>query len=113
MYLSNVDGELIGALEDMYGYVDAWSLRACLVGTFSRGNEDYFENGWSMGGDYYVIYNCTGRRDAGTEYENSYVPLDELRYYLMTRPRSTAPAREQTAVQRDKARLMRRLRGRH
>ena len=37
--------------------------------------------------------------------------LDELRYYLMTRPRSTAPAREQTAVQRDKARLMRRLRG--
>ena len=83
VYLSNVDGELIGALEDMYGYVDAGSLRACLVGTFSRGNEDYFENGWSRDGDYYVIYNCTSMSDAGTEYENSYVPLDELRYVTL------------------------------
>ena len=37
--------------------------------------------------------------------------LDELRYYLMTRPRAAAPEREQTAVQKDKARLLRRLRG--
>lgn len=37
--------------------------------------------------------------------------LDELRYYLMTRPRAAAPEREQTMVQKDKARLLRRLRG--
>ncbi len=37
--------------------------------------------------------------------------LDELRYYLMTRPRAALPERAQTAVQKDKARLLRRLRG--
>ncbi len=36
--------------------------------------------------------------------------LDELRYYLMTRPTRTAPPLEQTAIQRDKERRLRRLR---
>lgn len=38
--------------------------------------------------------------------------LDELRYYLMTKPHNSAPEKPPTAVQRDKARLMRRLRAR-
>lgn len=38
--------------------------------------------------------------------------LDELRYYLMTKPHRDPPAAAPTAVQRDKARLARRLRGR-
>ncbi len=35
--------------------------------------------------------------------------LDELRYYLMTKPGREPPSRESTPVQRDKQRLMRRL----
>ncbi len=35
--------------------------------------------------------------------------LDEMRYYLMTRPKKTPPALEKTAIQRDKERRMRRL----
>ncbi len=35
--------------------------------------------------------------------------MDELRYYLMTKPGREAPAREKTPVQRDKEKLMRRL----
>ena len=38
--------------------------------------------------------------------------LDELRYYLMTKPHNAAPAAELSAVQRDKARLIRARRGR-
>ena len=38
--------------------------------------------------------------------------LDELRYYLMTKPHNASPAAELTAVQRDKERLIRRMRGR-
>ena len=38
--------------------------------------------------------------------------LDELRYYLMTKPHNSPPAAELTAVQRDKERLIRRMRGR-
>ena len=34
--------------------------------------------------------------------------MDELRYFLMTKPHNAPPAREPTPVQRDKARLMRR-----
>ena len=37
--------------------------------------------------------------------------LDELRYYLMTKPHNTPPSAPLTPVQKDKARLMRRLRG--
>lgn len=36
--------------------------------------------------------------------------LDEMRYYLMTRPNHAKPAPEKTAVQRDKERLARRIR---
>ena len=36
--------------------------------------------------------------------------LDELRYYLMTKPRAQPPVAEPTAVQKDKARLLRRAR---
>ena len=36
--------------------------------------------------------------------------LDELRYYLMTKPRAEPPAPVLTPVQKDKARLMRRAR---
>lgn len=35
--------------------------------------------------------------------------MDELRYYLMTKPHTAAPAKALTAVQKDKARLARRL----
>ena len=38
--------------------------------------------------------------------------LDEMRYYLMTKPHNSPPAAELTAVQRDKERLIRRMRGR-
>lgn len=38
--------------------------------------------------------------------------LDELRYYLMTKPHGEPPEKELTAVQKDKARLLRRLHGR-
>ncbi len=38
--------------------------------------------------------------------------LDELRYYLMTRPKKGAPTMEKTAVQRDKEKRVRRLRRR-
>ena len=37
--------------------------------------------------------------------------LDELRYYLMTKPRAASAATAMTAVQRDKERLIRRRRG--
>ena len=37
--------------------------------------------------------------------------LDELRYYLMTKPSNAAPPSEPTAIQKDKARLLRKLRG--
>ena len=39
--------------------------------------------------------------------------LDELRYYLMTKPHHAPPSVPLTPVQKDKARLARRLRGRH
>ena len=39
--------------------------------------------------------------------------LDELRYYLMTKPHNAPPSVPLTPVQKDKARLARRLRGRH
>lgn len=39
--------------------------------------------------------------------------LDELRYYLMTKPHNAPPSVPLTPVQKDKARLVRRLRGRH
>ena len=35
--------------------------------------------------------------------------MDGLRYYLMTKPKNEAPAKEPTPVQKDKMRLMRRL----
>ena len=68
----------------------------------------------------YIFENCVNliREFKGYFWGEGDVPkkrddhaLDELRYYLMTKPRAASAATAMTAVQRDKERLIRRRRG--
>ena len=69
----------------------------------------------------YIFSNCVNliREIKGYFWGSGDVPrkrddhaLDELRYYLMTKPKGDPPAKPLTDVQRDKQKLMRRLRDR-
>lgn len=69
--------------------------------------------------DLYIFSNCTnmirefksyfwGEGDAPVKKDDH--AMDELRYYLMTRPKHPPPAEEENAVRKDKERRIRRLR---
>ncbi|MBE7082687.1 MAG: hypothetical protein E7378_03335 [Clostridiales bacterium] len=66
----------------------------------------------------YIFKNCTNmiREIKGYFWGNSDAPIkkddhamDDLRYYIMSRPENQAPKQQKTAIQKDKERLMRKL----
>ena len=68
--------------------------------------------------DLYIFSNCVHmiREFKGYFWGNDEAPvkrddhaMDELRYYLMTKPQASGVPREKTAIERDKERLIRRL----
>ncbi len=71
--------------------------------------------------DLYIFSNCVNmiREFKGYFWGSGETPvkrddhaMDELRYYLMTKPKGVRPSAEKTAIQKDKERLMRRLKRR-
>ena len=77
VYISNEGGALTDAFAELYGYVPSEDIRVQLSAGRVKSNEDYAENGWIEGGDYYEIVNCDAESSDPT-YNNTYVPLDEL-----------------------------------
>ena len=76
--VSNADGELLALIEERCGEVDVDSVKIRLDGLYSIGNEGYTDNGWTANRSWYVIANCTSSGN-GSEYENTHIPLDELK----------------------------------
>lgn len=77
--IMNPDGALLDALREKLGYIDAESLRIRLEGQDKAGNEDYYGSGWSDGGEYYVVSNCTAVSNIGGAYDNTHIPINEIR----------------------------------
>ncbi len=82
--------------------------------------KSYFRGNSASGAGIYIFENCVHliRELKGYFWGEGDIPrkkddhaLDELRYYLMTKPKNEAPALPQTAVQKDKMRLIRKLSG--
>ena len=76
--ISNEGDAITKLIEAEYGRVEASSIRIRLESKDNEGNEGYCRNGWDEGFNTYTIYNCTTETNAGLEYQNTYIPLEEV-----------------------------------